>query len=40
LIVAQPGQEVLIIAEDDASSAPGNWADSSRGTPTPSPDRR
>jgi hypothetical protein len=39
LIVAQPGQEVLIVAENDASPAAVNWADSSRGTPSPSPDR-
>jgi hypothetical protein len=40
LIVAQPGQEVLIVAENDSSPAAVNWADSSRGTPSPSPDRR
>jgi hypothetical protein len=40
LIVAQPGQEVLIVAENDSSPAAVNWPDSSRGTPSPSPDRR
>jgi hypothetical protein len=39
LIVAQPGQEVLIVAENDSAPAAVNWADSSRGTPSPKPDR-
>jgi hypothetical protein len=38
LIVAQPGQEILIVAEDGPGLGASGWGDSSRGTPSPKPD--
>jgi hypothetical protein len=38
VIEAQPGQEVLIVAEEDAAFHGTGLGDSSRATPSPRPD--